>query len=573
MVPARLRRAHSEYYAGERVEARISPALRREYPLYMFCAILLAALISPSFAAADGGAPPQRLTPAGEVDLRAIVARARLDDLDFQEYRAEVSEFYRSGAYTLAWVQDSRPTAKARAVIKLLQRAGDKGLLAKEYDGPHWKGRLSSLGRPHRRAPEQKLLRFDLALTVCAMRYITDLHLGRINPQRTRARLWDVLRDRILPAQDTAGALSALEPPFPPYRRLVLAVQRYNELARQDDGDRLPVSSTTIRDGDPYAGLPRLTRLLSGLGDLLPGRASDPDIYREPLIRAVKHFQRRHGLSPNGNLDQPTVRELNVPISQRLRQLRLALERWRWLPRSFARPPIIVNIPEFRLYAGNLPPQRVVVGVAFGEKETPVFSSLLTEVVFHPSWTVPMSIQKKELVEKIAKNPSTYLKKHDFEVIDRAGVVVAAGPVSKTVLDSLRHGRLYLRQKPGPGNSLGAVKFNMPNSHSVYIHGTPSRAGFEQSRRDLSHSCIRVEDPEALAVWVLRDQPEWTPERIRAAIEGTETTVVRLDNPIPVLLQYGTAAVEEDGEVRFFDDIYFRDAAEGASFERARLAR
>lgn len=503
------------------------------------------------------------------------MAEGRLDHLQFGEYQDEIGEFYRSEGYTLAWVRGSRPTAKARAVIKLLRAADKQGLLPNEYDGPLWKKRLASLKRPHRRASEHELLRFDMTLTVCAMRYILDLHLGRINPQRRHSAFdvhphirsaSDFIRKRIVPATDAAAALSALEPPFPAYRRLVQAVQRYKELARQDDGMPLPASTIPTKPGDRYSGVPRLTRLLSLLGDFPSGAASDPEVYTEPLVKAVKRFQRRHGLAPDGLLSEQTLRQLNMPLDLRLRQLRLSLERWRWLPHKFSRPPIIVNIPEFRLYAGDEPPQKVVVGMAF-EHQTPVFASLLTEVVFRPSWNVPISIQREELVPKIKKNPASYLKKHGFDVIDAEESIVTSGAVSPAVLKRLGEGRLYLRQRPGPDNSLGLVKFMMPNAQSVYLHGTPSKRGFRQSRRDLSHSCIRVEDPEALAAWVLRDRPEWTPERIRAAMEAEETVTVKLTEPIPVFLQYGTAAVREDGEVRFFEDIYDQDAAEGAAFE------
>lgn len=528
---------------------------------------------------------PQRLSPLGERELRGIVAEGRLQTLEFGEYRAEIGEFYRSEGYTLAWVRGSRPTAKARAVIKLLQAADKKGLLVNEYDGSLWKQRLANLNRPRRRASEHKLLRFDMALTICAMRYMMDLHLGRINPQNSRAapniephtsgplvflreRVLPLLRKRVVPAKDVEAALRALEPPFPAYRRLVKAVQQYNEMSRQDDSEPLPASTILIKPGDRYSGVSRLTRLLTLLGDLPPGAVSNPELYAGPLVEAVKRFQSRHGLAPDGLLSEQTLRQLNTPLDWRLRQLRLALERWRWLPHRFSQPPIIVNIPEFRLYAGDATPQNVVVGVAF-EHETPVFGSLLTEVVFSPAWTVPVSIQRQELVPKIEKNLS-YLSEHDFEVIDEYGFIVSSVAVSSTVLNELRAGRLYLRQRPGPNNSLGLVKFMMPNTHSVYLHGTPSRKGFSQSRRDFSHSCIRVDDPEALATWVLRDRPEWTPERIQAAMEGNETITVKLTEPIPVFLQYGTAAVRENGEVLFFDDIYSRDAAEGAAFEQLR---
>jgi murein L,D-transpeptidase YcbB/YkuD len=550
----------------------------------MLCAFLfLPALAGPAEGAGAGTPEPQRLSTNGENELRAIVDAGFLETLQrpkFGEYQAEIGEFYRSGGYTLNWVREFRPTAKARVVIKRLQSSDNEGLPAQDYDSPLWTDRLAELQLPGRPASESQLLRFDLALTICAMRYILDLHLGRINPQLFHSTFdvdpdihgpSDFLRKRVVSAEDVAAAFRAVEPPFPSYRRLVSAVQRYKKLAARDDGELLPASSIPIKPGDRYSGVPRLTRLLKLLGDLPPRAASPPALYTRPLVKAVKHFQRRHGLAPDGLLGEQTLRRLNTPLAQRLGQLRLTLERWRWLPRRFTRPPIIVNIPEFRLYAGDEPSQKVVVGMAF-EHETPVFVSRLTEVVFRPPWTVPLSIQRTELVLKIEKNP-LYLKENDFEVIDGKDSVVSSGAVSVAVLNQLREGSLYLRQKPGPNNSLGLVKFLMPNNHSVYLHGTPSKRGFREPRRDFSHSCIRVEDPEALAVWALREQPEWTTGRIRAAMEGAETVTVKLSEPIPVLIQYGTASVGEDGEVRFFDDIYSRDSAEAEAFEqRVRIA-
>jgi len=535
---------------------------------------------------AEGGpaaaAGPQRLSAQGEKELLAIVAAGRLETLqqpEFGDYQPEIGEYYRTGGYALTWVRDSRPTAKARIVIKRLEAADNEGLLAQDYDSPLWEARLAKL-RPGRRPTESQLLRFDLALTVCAMRYILDLHLGRINPRPFHSAIdvdpdvrgpSDFLRKRIVPAKDVSAAFSALEPQFPSYRRLVKAVQRYKELARKDDGELLPAARFPVKPGDSYTGVPRLARLLKLVGDLSPRAASPAELYTMPLVRAVKRFQRRHGLAPDGRLGEQTLRQLNTPLAARLSQLQLTLERWRWLPHRFSQPPILVNIPEFRLYSGDAPSQKVVVGMAF-EHQTPVFVSQLTEVVFRPPWTVPMSIQLSELVPKIEKDPA-YLAKNDLEVIDGKEVLVSSGTVGTPVLALLREGKLYLRQRPGPNNSLGLVKFQMPNAHSVYLHGTPSRRGFREAERDLSHGCIRVENPGALAAWVLRDRPEWTPALIRAAMEGTETVTVKLSEPIPVLLQYGTAAVKEGGEVDFFEDIYGRDAAEGAAFEkRARVA-
>lgn len=540
-------------------------------------------LCAPAILPARAAAAPQRLSSGGEQDLLRIVSDGRLELLQrpgFAEYRSEIMDFYRSGGYALAWVRDSRPTATARAVIELLRAAENEGLPAGDYDGPLWEGRLAQLDAPVPAPSEPQLLGFDLALTVCAMRYMLDLHLGRTNPRPAEPAVEagrelqdpaDFLREKVVSAGDVAAALAALEPQFPAYRRLVTAVQRYRELAARDDGEALPVPPAPLRPGRRYAGVPRLRRLLALLGDLPAGAAQGPPLYSGALVEAVKRFQARHGLAPDGILGELTLRQLNTPLDARLRQLRLTLERWRWLPHTFRRPPIRVNIPEFRLYAGDLPAQGVVVGMSF-EYQTPVFASLLSEVVFRPPWNVPLSIQRRELVPALEKDPA-YLSKHGYEVTNGGDTVVSSGPVTAEILQRLRDGLLHLRQRPGPGNALGLVKFHMRNSHSVYLHGTPSRRGFRESRRDLSHGCIRVEDPMALAAWALRDQPEWTAETLRAAMEGADTVTVRLAEPVPVLIQYGTAAVTEDGEVRFFEDIYGRDAAEAEAFERrARLA-
>ncbi len=256
--------------------------------------------------------------------------------------------------------------------------------------------------------------------------------------------------------------------------------------------------------------------------------------------------------------------ELNVPLKARVLQLQLTLERYRWIPPDFPDPPIVVNIPEFRLRTMRRQPanyltMRVVVGRAM-RTQTPVFANRMKYVIFRPYWLVPLSIQRNELVPKTRRDPN-YLADKGFEVVDRSGNVVPSSPASDDVIAGLRSGSLSARQKPGPKNALGLVKFIFPNQYNVYLHSTPEQELFSRSRRDFSHGCIRVEDPVALAAWVLRDKPEWTLDKIRATMNDDATVQVNLDKPIPVLILYSTAVVEPDGEVRFFDDIYGYDAS------------
>ena len=200
----------------------------------------------------------------------------------------------------------------------------------------------------------------------------------------------------------------------------------------------------------------------------------------------------------------------------------------------------------------------VVVGKAYGHG-TPVFNDTMEYVVFRPYWEVPHSITRAEIIPHILRDPG-YLAKDNLEVVDNRQNVVSAGEVSSEVIDQLRAGKLFVRQKPGPKNSLGLVKFLFPNSYNVYMHDTPATELFVRSRRDFSHGCIRLEKPADLAAWVLRDNPGWTPERIRAAMNGTTTQQVNLAHPIPVLIVYATVIVLEDGLVHFYDDIYGHDA-------------
>jgi L,D-transpeptidase YcbB len=252
-----------------------------------------------------------------------------------------------------------------------------------------------------------------------------------------------------------------------------------------------------------------------------------------------------------------------VPLSFRVQQLDDAMERWRWLPPSFPQPPVVVNIPEFVLRVFTTDGKvalrmKVVVGKAV-RHQTPVFAKDMQYIVFRPYWNVPNSILRSEIVPAIAKNRN-YIANKNFEVVTYSGTVVTSGAIDDDVLAQLRAAKLTVRQKPGPDNALGLVKFMFPNEHSVYLHSTPAQSLFSQSRRDFSHGCIRVQRPTELAAYLLRNQPPWTLEKVQAAMQtGPNNQQVNLKAPIPVLIVYVTAVLEEDGSVHFFNDIYGHD--------------
>ena len=502
--------------------------------------------------------------------LPEIITSGRLADLrwsDFSDYRGHLRSLYEP-TFRLLWIQQGRPTPQALAIIEVFEQADQNGLNPEDYDGSRWKDRLT-------REPQAGHdVRFDVALSVCLMRYISDLHIGKVNPRHlgfglsVESKKYDLprfIRDRLVTGQNIKATLAEVEPPFPGYKRTLAALRHYLDISQQEDSERLPAPPKTLEPGDRYGGSVRLTQLLRLLGDLPQDTGVPSDVYDGALVEGVKRFQQRHGLPPDGRVGEQTLKQLNTPLSFRIRQLQLTLERWRWVPEEFPQPPIVVNIPEFRLRAYDnvgrtVLAMNVIVGKAI-RHETPVFEKEMRFLVFRPYWNVPPSIQRSELVPAIRRD-ANYLASQNYEIVTNDGQVVTAGAVNDEVLEKLRTGKLAIRQKPGPNNALGLVKFMFPNEYHVYLHSTPSQQLFARSRRDFSHGCIRVERPAELAAWVLRDKPEWNLERVRASMQGGKDDFqVNVTKPIPVLILYGTAVVDEEGKVHFFDDLYGHDAA------------
>ena len=516
-----------------------------------------------------------KLPTGGISALHDIVASAYDAELrwpDFTAYKTEIAKFYEANGSSLAWIQNGRVRSQGLAVIDLLKNANSRGLEPEDYDGPRWQSRLLKLSES---PSEQDLTSFDTALTVSTMRYIRAIHCGRVNPKEFKFQLdmgglqlplAEFIRTHVLNASDPAAEIEKLEPPFPGYKKLRALLPEYEEYAKKDDGEKLQTSSKTILPGQPYASLARLGRFLQLIGDIPSTVHLDPNqkLYDGALVEGVKHYQSRHGESPTGKLDARTINEMNTPAPARIRQIRLTLERWRWVPHSFPQPPVVVNLPEYRVRAMNADGtvalyKNVIIGKAYGHK-SPVFEKEIQYVVFRPYWDVTPSIQRSEIVPHIQRDPS-YIAKNNFEVVTPQGEVVTDNEVNPEVLEGIKSLHLMVRQKPGPTNSLGLVKIIFPNPENVYLHGTDVPGLFSQDIRDLSHGCIRVEDPADLVAWVLRNNPGWDLNRVKATMNGEKNNLqVNLATRIPVLIVYGTATVNEENQIRFFDDIYGYDA-------------
>jgi L,D-transpeptidase YcbB len=505
--------------------------------------------------------------------LRPLVASGKLASLrwpDFRDVSGDTAKFYASRGYAPAWVDGTGPTAEAKLVVSILQNAAQKGLNAEDYDASRWQTRQDSLvGKP---TPDE-IARFDLALSVCLLRYVSALNVGRINPRHLKFDLDLNHRKTDLPgflsqisqASDILPLLDEVEPQEDGYSRTSQALRTYLSLVQQDPSEKLPAPEKPVAAGGTYSGMALLVTKLKLVGDLPENATLQQGSvkYEGDVIEAVKRFQLRHALAVTGSLGPETVRQLNIPIADRVRQLQFALERWRWLPHEVATPLIAVNVPAFRLYGFDAPhhislKMNVVVGKAM-RSETPAFIGSMTYLVFRPDWGVPPVIVRKEILPPLQKDPA-YLSKNGYDLFDASGKVLNSGHVTPEEIQLLRAGKLSVRQRPGPKNALGSVKFMFPNTYLVYLHDTPKTELFSRSRRDFSYGCIRVQDPPALAAWVLQSKPEWTPQRIQAAMNGEKSVQVNLSSPIPVLILYGTARVDEDGLVDFYDDIYGHDA-------------
>ncbi len=487
---------------------------------------------------------------------------------DLRDVAPTMKALYDAEPDRLFWFDGQAPDASVARVVKALDLADQHGLDRADYDADRLLAAWKALGTGAA-SPAQRAL-FDLALTASVSRLLSAVHVGRVDPA-TLSWGYDIEPKRLDRAAalvelrqlgDLEHALALREPPFTHYARAKRVLARYRALAEPAAVPALPAGRKKLEPGQPWDGLAAVAARLRAFGDLAPGGEVGAT-YDGALVDAVRSFQRRHGLEPDGVLGAGTLATLNVTVAHRVRQIRLAMERMRWLPPVSDRPNLFVNVPLFRLWAtdpaSSDEPLRmnVVVGKSLDHK-TPLFIDRLEYVVFRPYWNPPYSITVKEIVPHARRDPK-YFDRENLEIVATGDDDAAALPVTPENLDRVLSGRLFVRQRPGPKNSLGLAKFFFPNAENVYMHGTPAQSLFSRARRDFSHGCIRLEDPARLAEWVLRDQPEWTRARIDAAMQAERPTRVNLKEPLTVILFYDTVHVSSQGVLFFVEDIYKHD--------------
>jgi murein L,D-transpeptidase YcbB/YkuD len=533
--------------------------------------------------------PPADEAPASPAAVTADAARATVRGVldavhhpwlrwpDVAGVLPDLEALYAAEPDGLFWFDGTAPHPAVDGALKSIASAADLALDPADYDAEALAARAAALKGGG--TPEDRAL-FDAALSAASMRLLQTVRWGRVDPADddfeydVRGKRLD-LAATLRGARDSGGlaaAIAAAEPRFPTYRRLLDALRRYRELAAAEPPavPGLPGGAKKLAPGKTWTGVPALAARLRALGDLPPGAdrpaaaAGGAPAYGGALVEAVKAFQDRHALEPDGVLTAETIEHVNVPFARRARQIELAVERVRWIPVEGDRRFVLVNVPLFRLWTYD--PARpddvfrmnVVTGSAHGHA-TPLFVGEMAYVVFRPYWNPPMGILRKEILPRARKDPG-YLARQNMEIVASGADDAPALPATPENLDKVAAGRLTLRQKPGEKNSLGLAKFIFPNAHNVYLHGTPAQSLFARARRDFSHGCIRLEDPPRFAEWVLRDDPAWTRERIDGAMKGERPTRATLKEKLLVVLFYDTVLVDAKGLVHFSDDYYGHDA-------------
>jgi len=480
--------------------------------------------------------------------------------------------FYERRMYRPAWSEDDGTLLQVDALVKAIRDADREGLRPTDYHLAKIEATLKEmLQNQEKKTPlnPRRLVDLDLLLTDAFLVYGSHLLVGRINPETIDAEWHANRRDAdiaqvlqaALDSNQIEDGLKKLVPPQPGYGRLKQALAHYRDIAAKGGWPTVP-DGPKMQKGDRGERVLALRNWLVATRDIDQPPDSNTDLFDDVLEEAVRRFQLRHGLDVDGIVGSLTLAALNVPAEERMRQIEVNMERWRWLPQDLGERFILVNTANFELdVVENDKPvmtMRAVVGKNY--RRTPVFSDRMTYLVLSPYWYIPPGIAVQDKLPLIREDPD-YLSKENIKVFQGWGAETKE--IDPKTVDwstvTAKNFNYRLRQEPGPQNALGRVKFMFPNKFDVYLHDTPSRELFVKTVRTFSSGCIRIEKAIELAEYVLRDDPKWRRENILAAIDRGVEQTVRLPEPIPIHLLYWTVWADEHGSIQFRNDIYGRD--------------
>lgn len=476
-----------------------------------------------------------------------------------------LGKFYQYIAYEPAW----KNLEAMQEAIQALQGSYHDGLVPVDYHVDV----LTSIVKKIEETNDQKevnyewVAKFDLLMTDAVLLYAYHLMEGKIDPHSLDiqwnfgyaelpggdgGRLAEAIQNHTLMAE-----LQGLRPQIPSYEKLMRELAEYRIIA-ENGGWGTVIAGGKIDPGNSDDRIPEIRRRLEITGDLSELNDILSEVYDPSLEKDIRYFQERHGLDVDGIVGKASFAALNVPVEEKIDQIRVNMERFRWVTHNLSENYIIVNIAQFRAYVVKNQKRAFDTNVQVGTdlNKTPVFKSKLQYIEFNPTWTVPRSITVKEMVPKIKKDHN-YLTDRNMVLLDRSGKIV---PMSSVNFDAISANNFpyTVRQQPGPGNALGQVKFIFPNKYAVYLHDTPSKYLFEKANRSFSHGCIRTQNPLDMAEVVL-EGTKWDKQKIRETMDSKVTTRAMIDKQIDVLLLYWTAGLYKQKSVFFYPDIYDRD--------------
>ena len=476
------------------------------------------------------------------LDLEGYIKANRLDENTSTLLR----NFYNSRNYQFAWFSEKGAEQQTRAFWNLhnnfIRYSQDSSSL---YRLLHQQ--VDSVLEIEQTPPVEadSVLLLELQLTQHFFNYAKTAFTGRIDPEELQ---WHIPRKKINATalldsliNNKGDSLASWEPLNPQYRLMREELIRLYAMEQAGGWPKVQPTKTLYKPGDSGLVIHQVKEILRITGDY--GTKDTSWVYHKDFQVAVVRAQKRFGLPEDGVIGETLMNKLNVPVDQRIQQLLLNMERMRWTPPRPDGSWILVNIPDFKLHvyedAKVLFSMNVVVGKA--ANKTVIFNDQLKHVVFSPYWNVPRSIVRNEIYPAMKRNPG-YLRRNNMEQTGTSG------------------GLPVIRQKPGPANALGKVKFIFPNSFNIYFHDTPSKSLFDRSRRAFSHGCIRLAEPKKLATYLLRDNKDWNDQRITAAMNAGKERWVPVKDSVAVMITYFTAWVDADGLLNFRDDIYGHDA-------------
>ncbi len=453
----------------------------------------------------------------------------------FAPLQKELHDFYSKRNYSFAWFDDKGMIEPADNLYNRIMNIRDEGLPDKIL----YKSALAEMmdAEADNRIPSPKL---DLMLTAQYISYAKSVWSGLSKKEITSLE-W-LLPRKETPYRELLDSLLAGKdilknaPVYRQYDLLKKFLQQYNEIQSKGGWPLIKADKKSYKAGDSSATIGQVRHHLFITGDIAEDNKNN--VYDSLLVQAVKGYQKRFGYNETGIITATLISEMNVPVEKRIEQIIVNMERCRWVPQELKTDHLLVNIPDFRLHVFEKDSLVFSMNVVVGKNQhkTVIFNGDMKYIVFSPYWNVPSSILKNEILPAIRRNKN-YLASHNMEW--NGGSV---------------------RQKPGPNNSLGLVKFLFPNSHSIYLHDTPAKSLFNEDKRAFSHGCIRLAEPKKLAIYLLRNDSSWTEEKITEAMNKGKEQTVTLSKPIPVFIAYFTSWVDRTGKLNFRNDIYNRDS-------------